>query len=562
MEDRSSGYASDRYPVWAGWRLPAWIPSVVAMAILVLILPIWAMPNEAHLPGHLAPTSGSTERPTDPKDASGYGERSPRPLPRATLVPGRLQPQGTGPAAGTSIDVGADPLWSTYDPRNGYLYVVNYGSNNVSVINGTTVVGTVNVGTNPWSATYDGANGYIYVPNSGSDNVSLLNGAAVIATVGAGDDPICAVYDSMNHYIYVVDQGPPSYSVMIFNGTTLVKTLQVGTKPYSATYDASNGWVYVADRGSNSVSVINGTTTVDTIGVGSSPGDGVFDSANGYVYFPNLYSQSVSVIDRTRVIETLNVGVYPESLTYDTEDGEVYVAGLSNVSVINATKVVGTIAVGITPESAGYDAGNGYVYVANYGSANLSLINGTQVIGTISVGSSPIRPTYDPGNGYMYISDLGSNNMSAIFTGHYVTFGAKGLPNSSQWSIVLNGTLQTSGSSSMVFGEPDGNYSYTVLPPGGYAAAPASGFLTVHGGNRSVSVAILFGYAVTFTEIGLPGGTDWSITIDKVTIYSNSTLLEFGEPNGTLLVTPSCRLPDGQPGPSLVPSRSAANPPL
>ena len=47
----------------------------------------------------------------------------------------------------TNITVGLAPDWVAYDPSNGYIYVANYGSDTVSVINGAnnTVIATIPV---------------------------------------------------------------------------------------------------------------------------------------------------------------------------------------------------------------------------------------------------------------------------------------------------------------------------------------------------------------------------------------------------------------------------------
>jgi len=59
------------------------------------------------------------------------------------------------------------PFEIAYDSSNGYLYVTNYYSNNVSVINGATntFIASIVVGKWPWGIAYDSSNGYVYVAN-------------------------------------------------------------------------------------------------------------------------------------------------------------------------------------------------------------------------------------------------------------------------------------------------------------------------------------------------------------------------------------------------------------
>ena len=64
-------------------------------------------------------------------------------------VSGRLTSEvGPLPVA-ASIDVGNYPYSATYDNGNGYVYVTNLVSGNVSVVNNTKLVGSVKVGSSP-----------------------------------------------------------------------------------------------------------------------------------------------------------------------------------------------------------------------------------------------------------------------------------------------------------------------------------------------------------------------------------------------------------------------------
>ena len=76
----------------------------------------------------------------------------------------------------STVTVGIQPEGIAFDPTNGYLYVANFGSGTVSVIDGSTntVVTTVTVGNGPvWSA-IDPTNGCLYVANFGSNSVSVV----------------------------------------------------------------------------------------------------------------------------------------------------------------------------------------------------------------------------------------------------------------------------------------------------------------------------------------------------------------------------------------------------
>src|ERR1051325_5582441 len=74
-----------------------------------------------------------------------------------------------------------------------YAYIPNSGSNNVSVIKGSTntVVATVPVGQYPTGVAVTPQNTHVYVTNGLSNNVSVIETAinTVVATVGVGSTP-------------------------------------------------------------------------------------------------------------------------------------------------------------------------------------------------------------------------------------------------------------------------------------------------------------------------------------------------------------------------------------
>ena len=93
-----------------------------------------------------------------------------------------------------TITVGSGPIGVGVNPTTNKIYVSNYGSGSVSVIDGATdtVTATVTVGTNPFGVGVNPATNKIYVANYGSGTVSVIDGA----TEGDGNrhgghKPIC-----------------------------------------------------------------------------------------------------------------------------------------------------------------------------------------------------------------------------------------------------------------------------------------------------------------------------------------------------------------------------------
>ena len=76
-----------------------------------------------------------------------------------------------------------------------FLYVPNFGSNSVTVIDtptNTTVPPAILVGISPFTAGVRGDGSLVYVANSGTNNVSAIDTATntVVATIAVGSTPL------------------------------------------------------------------------------------------------------------------------------------------------------------------------------------------------------------------------------------------------------------------------------------------------------------------------------------------------------------------------------------
>ena len=246
--------------------------------------------------------------------------------------------------------------------------------------------------------------------------------------------------------------------------------------------------------------MINGTTVIANITVGSWPEGIAYDSSNGYIYVADSGSGTVSVIDgaNNTVIANIPVGAAPAWVAYDPSNGYIYVTNYASgtVSVIDGATVIANIPVGAAPWGVAYDPSNGYIYVANAGSNTVSVINGATVIANITVGSKPAGVAYDPSNGYIYVTS-GSGTVS-----------------------VINGTTVIA--------------NITVgLWPEGIAYDSSNGYIYVANfDSGTVSVIstpaqAIKTYTVTFTESGLPAGTQWSVTFNGLTKSSTANSITF-----------------------------------
>ncbi|BDC17568.1 YncE family protein [Acidianus sp. HS-5] len=424
---------------------------------------------------------------------------------------------------GTYLGIG--PSGIAYDPNNGYFYVADSASCNVSVIDpvNNSVLDTIRVGFGPYGVVYEPYVKYIYVTDYESCTVTVINPYLrneLVCTINVGPGPYGIAY---------IPPGTPlggyygsliitHYGSVVQGTTTITWIFNIGLSPAAGTsgttdlgiipcslgifYDPSNNLIYVTDFGNNTLTVIgssfsSGLYVKAIIGVGSGPYAIAQDPTDGYLYVTNSRSNTVSVIDPI------------------------------NNSVIDSIKV------GLDPHGVAYDPSNGYIYVADYGSNALSVIEpmNNSVIATIQVGSNPCQIAYDPNNGYLYVTDRGSGSISVISTvvpsvAYQITFTESGLPPGTLWSVTLNGITETSKTNTITFNEPNGVYEYTVTPFQDYTVSPSSGKITVSNSNviqQIVFTQVSTGQTSTSTSTQSTPSSTSTLPITRTSTSQTST---------------------------------------
>jgi len=445
----------------------------------------------------------------------------------------------------TTVRVGFGPGYAAYDSANGFVYVINQRSGNVSVINGTSVVGSFGISGSVRFVTYDPSHDLLYFSKNHTDNVTIARNTTILGNLTVGDAPFYSSYDPRNGLVYVACVN--GADVGILNGTSALSEVSVGNSiwsyPFYTVYDNRNGYVYVTGLGTqDNVYVIGGTSVLANVSVPGEPLYATYDGTNGYVYVSynaNGQGYGFSAINGTSVIKSFSAGPNPGQGAYDAGNGYVYVPNTysNNVSVLSGTSIIATLSVGSRPSFATYDPGNGYVYVSNSYSNSVSVVSGTTVIGNLSTGMAPGPSIYDPRNGNIYVSNVGGSNLSVISTpparSFPVTFTETGLPGGSAWSVTLDGTSNTSSTTTVGFLEPNGTYDFQIGPPSGYTAKPISGSVTLNGTGQGISIRFVPIFSVTFTQRGLPAGASWSVNLSGTLRASTTNTITLAEPNGT-----------------------------
>lgn len=132
-------------------------------------------------------------------------------------------------------------------------------------------------------------------------------------------------------------------------------------------------------------------------------------------------------------------------------------------------------------------------------------------------GTGPSRSAATPA-GYS-ASALNSTNGS-LFS---VTFFEVGLATGTFWSVTARGNTTNSTTSSIVILSPHGNYSFSVKIPAGYRG-PTQGIFELTDMNTTVSLTYYPLVHLTFEEVGLVPGWNWSVILNgNGTNFTNET---------------------------------------
>jgi len=384
---------------------------------------------------------------------------------------------------------GSAPAGEAYDPARGELFVANYASDNVSVINVTndTVVANVSVGSYPMAAVYDAGRGEVFVANYGSSNVSVINDATdtVVASVPVPLGPCSLAYDPAQGEVFVAGCNGEFVNIIADASNTVVAAVLVGSQPVGLAYDSQDGEVFVANEGSGNVSVVSVATNT--------------------------------------VVAWVQTDCYPDSLAYDPQADEVFAAcqGSGGIDVISGplNAVVNGLLLPTYSDAIAYDPSTGYLFVTSSEWNLVSVVSAATLVleENVWAGGDPDGLACDPALGVVFVANAGAESVSVLYTAPVTGYA---------WF--------TASTRTMSFTEPNGTYDYTVSSANPMFAPPSGGAFTVAGAAVSEPAPFVEQFPVTLTESGLPAGTSWFVNVSGGPSYrSTTTTVGITDPNGT-----------------------------
>ncbi|GAF95223.1 unnamed protein product, partial [marine sediment metagenome] len=204
-----------------------------------------------------------------------------------------------------TVSVGSGPTAVAVNPVTGKVYVAKPGSDQVTVIDGTTNNTTnVAVGDAPLAVAINPVTNRIYVANNGSNDVTVIDGATnvVLATVSVETDPMAVAVNPTTNKIYVASNGSLDVTVIdgATNGTTTVLIAgvalalavnQATNKIYVSHVDTVLSWPWVVE--------IDGATNIPffpALSGGNGPVAVAVNPITGKIYAANSGGNNLGVI--------------------------------------------------------------------------------------------------------------------------------------------------------------------------------------------------------------------------------------------------------------------------
>lgn len=330
-----------------------------------------------------------------------------------------------------TIPVGTNPGQIVVNPIAHTAYVVNQGSNNVSLLDTQQlkVKKLITVGASPIGIAANPAANKVYVANSGSGSITPISGTSALTPWTVGGTPSAVVVDSVLNQLYVMDTSLNQIDILNAGTGVAIATIPTSLPPKAMTVNIATHAVFVACSGasSGSVVVIDGVhhTVITSVNVAKGSTSISVDPVTNIVIVESPSTNTHTAINAAS-------GYSVQTQTISEPWGSAYGAGLFLVSEYGSTGVgftggnTGTFTIGNFYDttllgSAGLTvnpASNQFVVLYPAGDAAylIDLTNPiiTQPYHELTAGFNVAGAAFDPLAGRLFITNSIDNTVSAF----------------------------------------------------------------------------------------------------------------------------------------------------
>lgn len=346
-------------------------------------------------------------------------------------------------------------------------------------------IGSIQVGSHPYGVIYNNINGNIYVANYDSNSVSVIDPTTnqVIANIPVEQNPRQIVLNTDNGNLYVINTGSSSVSVIDPTTNQVIATIPVNDRPTGGVYNPESETILIGNKGNstveNTMTIIDAATNeaIDNGGAGYWPWSMVFNPINEDIYVTNRNTESVTVIDgdSNEEEENIPVGSDPMGIAVNPDTEKIYIThnkgiNAGTVSVLDAetNEIIGTISLGnhTRPLAVTINPNNNTVYVTDQAENGIFVIDGVtdSLIGNMSTSTDPVGATFYPENEALYITDYYENSV-LVYSNSFVNMSSQDVESS---NISDQNTGLGNGTNFQVSDSVVVSLSDRTIPPGDY----------------------------------------------------------------------------------------------
>ena len=203
-----------------------------------------------------------------------------------------------------------------YNPNNELLYIANYNTDEIIVIdtkNNDTIVKTIQVSAHPIDVKVDPVTNQVLVTSFASKKLTFISGDTneITGTIDTGISPWGIGIDNGKHLAYIGHHNSPYIAVVDILSKKVIKQIPIGFEGQSVAVDTNEHKIYVSFHDIDKVVKINGNNNeIETVIEldGRTPNDIAVDSIshklyasikssnNLFVMGPESYALSVPVV--------------------------------------------------------------------------------------------------------------------------------------------------------------------------------------------------------------------------------------------------------------------------
>jgi DNA-binding beta-propeller fold protein YncE len=191
-----------------------------------------------------------------------------------------------------------------YNPNNGMLYVANYNTNNVIVIdtkNNDTIVKTIDVSPHPIDVKVDPVTNQILVTSFASKKLTFISVDTneITRTIDTGISPWGIGIDTREHLAYIAHHNSPYIAIVDILNKKVIKQIPIGFESQSIVVDTNEHKIYVSFHDVDKIVKIDGNNNeIETVIEldGRTPNDIAIDPISHKLYASIKYSNNLWVM--------------------------------------------------------------------------------------------------------------------------------------------------------------------------------------------------------------------------------------------------------------------------